>query len=193
MLPPTFFACCCVYCGRLSASPALFHLLPWQFSILIFESFLKYTAHRSQLREMRAKFGEIVLRFQGLPQICLLRVGVLISKLHSCTRCRKSSFTERSFIVAWLIVQFPKVPKVRVNILIFSPTCLSIVPLIGSIGSIHCFENPDIQAHLWMQGTEFWNEFCVFNLGRPRIGTGLTWKALIHNNPVVYLVKHHVL
>lgn len=49
----------------------------------------------------------------------LLAVGVLISKLHPCTRCRKSSFTERSFIIAWLSLQFPEVPKVRVNNLIF--------------------------------------------------------------------------
>lgn len=138
MLPPTFFACCCVYCGCLSASPALFHLLPWQFSILIFESFLKYTTHRSQLREMRAEFGEIVLRSQDLPQIRLLRVGVLISKLHPCTRRRKSSFTERSFIVAWLSVQFPEVPEIRVNILISPPRLVCplfrwLVPLVPSI------------------------------------------------------------
>lgn len=128
------------------------------------------TAYQHQLSQpcMRSEQSwRVLLRSEDTPRIRLLPVGVLISKLHPCTRCRKSSFTERSFTIAWLSVQFPEVPKVRVNSLI----CFSHVFFHCSVDwflRFHpLFWNPDIQAQLWMQRTEFWNWFCVFNLGKP--------------------------
>lgn len=50
-------------------------------------------------------------------RVCLW-VGVLISKLHPSTHRCKGSFTGRSFIIAWLNLQFPEASKVRINILI---------------------------------------------------------------------------
>lgn len=61
------------------------------------------------------KTSELLLRSKDLLQIGLLAVGVLISKLHAWTRCRKSSFIERSFTIDCLSVQFLRCQKVRVN------------------------------------------------------------------------------
>lgn len=123
-LPTTFFACC-VYRSRLFAWPVLFYLLPWQFSVWIGSYFSKYTDRAATttlatVHEMRAKLASTVALLGSATDLVVGPVvGVLISELHPCTRGRKSSFTERSFIIARLSVQFPEVPKVRVNSLIF--------------------------------------------------------------------------
>lgn len=91
-------------------SQLLFYLLPWQFWILKFVLFLKYTAQLADLQQVK---------FCCVCMWGVRGVGVLISKLHPSTQHCKSSFREKSFIIAWLNIQFPEASKVRINILIY--------------------------------------------------------------------------